>query len=98
MPYVGSDGRVAESRSPWRFSIITDILVGVYDFVALFLRAVFNPPSLEGGGSNTSYGERHQGRSHRSSGGGGAGRTTGGSNIRGLKNLQGSTQAPAGGG
>lgn len=44
--------------------------------------------------THTSYGERHGGRSSSA-----GGRTTGGgSNIRGMKNLQGSTRAPAGGG
>lgn len=47
MPYVGADGKVQEERSPWRFSIITDIIGGIYDFVALFFRAVLNPPQLE---------------------------------------------------
>lgn len=53
MPYVGSDGRVTESRSPWRFSILTDFIGAAYDFVALFFRAILDPPQLQGGSVST---------------------------------------------
>ena len=57
MVYIGPDGRVAERRSPWRFSIITDFFRAIYDFLELFLSALINPPQLDstastaGGGS-----------------------------------------------
>jgi hypothetical protein len=53
MPYVGSDGRVTESRSLWRFSILTDFIGAAYDFVALFFRAILDPPQLQGGSVST---------------------------------------------
>ena len=52
----------------------------------------------------STFADRHQGRSHLGGGGGGGGRSLGsgggttGSNIRGLKNLQGSANAPCGSG
>lgn len=52
MPYVGPDGRITERRSPWRWSIISDFFQGVYDFLALFLVAIINPPQLQGGVSH----------------------------------------------
>mmetsp|Transcript_760 Transcript_760/g.1353 ORF Transcript_760/g.1353 Transcript_760/m.1353 type:complete len:104 (-) Transcript_760:1068-1379(-) len=103
MVYIGSDGNLKDRRSPWRFSIITDFLASIYDFVGIFLHTIFNPPQLEGQ-RTTTYAERNRGRSYRSSGntlgggssGGGRGR---GSNIRGMKNINGgTTNAPAGGG
>ena len=47
MVYIGSDGNVKQKRSPWRVSIITDIFQGIYEFLAIFLRTIFNPPQLE---------------------------------------------------
>ena len=49
MPYIGPDGRVTERRSPWRWSIISDFFQGVYDFLALFVVAMVNPPQLQAG-------------------------------------------------
>lgn len=43
MPYIGPDGRVAERRSPWRLSIISDFFRGVYDFLAIFFSGLLNP-------------------------------------------------------
>lgn len=98
MPYIGPDGRVAERRSPWRLSIISDFFRGVYDFLALFFSGLLNP-MLNGDARRPNYGDRHQGRSRRSGGAGAGGRPLGGvSNIRGIKNLQGSTNDPCGGG
>lgn len=57
MPYVGSNGRVTEKRSPWRFSIITDFFTQVYDFVALFFTAILTPPQLDGGSVSESESE-----------------------------------------
>ena len=94
MPYVGRDGQVTETRPVWRLSLISDIFSGIYDFFALLFGSVLNPPTGDAV-RQASYGERHQGRSHRAPSGG---RAVGDTNIRGIKSLQGSTNAPAGGG
>eukprot|EP00978_Attheya_sp_CCMP212_P008108 scaffold18862_cov55-Attheya_sp.AAC.7 len=87
MVYVGADGNVAERRSPWRFSIVTDFFTGILNFITLFFSAVTNPPDrrLTQGRGRTTYAER-QGVRKPSSGGAklGGGK---GSNIRGVKNL-----------
>mmetsp|Transcript_49465 Transcript_49465/g.139228 ORF Transcript_49465/g.139228 Transcript_49465/m.139228 type:complete len:89 (+) Transcript_49465:162-428(+) len=88
MPYVNRDGTVG-GRKPF-VRLITDFLRGIIDFVALFFGALTNPPQrIE---SRATYGQRNNGRSYAS----GGGRPSGGSNIRGVKNL-GDAQARMGG-
>eukprot|EP00543_Licmophora_paradoxa_P007986 CAMPEP_0202447312 /NCGR_PEP_ID=MMETSP1360-20130828/6054_1 /ASSEMBLY_ACC=CAM_ASM_000848 /TAXON_ID=515479 /ORGANISM="Licmophora paradoxa, Strain CCMP2313" /LENGTH=95 /DNA_ID=CAMNT_0049064335 /DNA_START=14 /DNA_END=301 /DNA_ORIENTATION=- len=95
MPYVGADGRVHEKRSPWRFSIITDIFEAIYNFFALFLRAVVDPPQQLQQDRRFRPSNRERRSTQQSRGGDGGGRK---SNIRGLKNLSGDACVPAGGG
>jgi hypothetical protein len=76
MPYVGRDGTVGGRKSTMR--MITDFFQGIFDFVGLFFGAITNPPQrIE---SQATYGQRNNGRSYRGTG-------SGGSNIRGVKNL-----------
>lgn len=90
MVYVGSDGNVVQKRTIWRFSIITDVLLGTFDIVMLFFRTISNPPSRDRNQSNrTTYVQRQGVRRPR-----GGPR---GSNIRTGTQL-GSTQHPIGGG
>mmetsp|Transcript_14393 Transcript_14393/g.16502 ORF Transcript_14393/g.16502 Transcript_14393/m.16502 type:complete len:90 (+) Transcript_14393:91-360(+) len=89
MPYI-SNGEVRDRRSPWRFSIITDFFQGAYDLVAFFFNSMVNPPQI---GQDNRYGS-HQRADRRSN----DGNSRGGGNIRGVKNLQGSTTAAASGG
>jgi len=49
MVYIGSDGKVNERKKIWRWSLLRDIFYGIYDFVALFLRAVIHPPAVTNG-------------------------------------------------
>lgn len=43
MPYINSDGTVTENRSWLRPSIVSDIIWGVLNFVALFFTTALNP-------------------------------------------------------
>ena len=40
MVYIRGDGNVDNQRSPWRFSIITDFLFGVWNFISLFFASI----------------------------------------------------------
>ena len=96
MSYVSANGTVGGRKSIGRS--ISDFLAGILNFFALIFTSITNPPQrLEGSGT---YGQRNNGRSYRGGGGGstlgGGGR--GGSNIRGVKNLQGNSEARMGGG
>jgi Selenoprotein SelK_SelG len=94
MPYVSADGTVGGRKSVTR--TITDFFRAIFDFVALIFTSITNPPPrLENRGN---YAQRNQGRAYRSgtsSGGRGGGGTR--SNIRGVKNLQGTCDAKMGG-
>lgn len=46
MPFVNSDGRVVESRSNWRLSIISDTLWAILDFFGLFFDTLINPTKV----------------------------------------------------
>lgn len=82
MVYIGSDGKVNERKTIWRWSLLRDIFYGIYDFVALFLGAVIHPPAVSNGrGTTSTYAQRHGGRSHRFN------QSKPGSNIRGVGSL-----------
>eukprot|EP00980_Cylindrotheca_fusiformis_P026456 scaffold16189_cov125-Cylindrotheca_fusiformis.AAC.12 len=89
MPYVARDGTVG-GRKPFT-RMIMDFLQGVVDFVAVFFGSITNPPQrIE---SRSTFGNRNGGSSYRGSA---PGRPSGGSNVRGLRNL-GDAQARMGG-
>ncbi|KAG1696844.1 hypothetical protein DVH05_017754 [Phytophthora capsici] len=89
MTYV-SGGDVVAKRSPWRLSIVTDMIWGVVNFVGLFVTSIFSDPSTATRpNSNISRGSA----SNRGLGGNGGGpRRMGGVNHRGTINM------PMGGG
>jgi len=95
MAYIGGDGTVGGLEQKSIRRKITDFFVGIINFVSLFFSAITNPPSaIESRGS---YAQRNNGNHYRVSGGGG--RTLrGGSNVRGVRNLQGEASAKMGGG
>lgn len=43
MPYVSGDGSVQESRSVFRFSILTDLFWTIINTISLFLGTLINP-------------------------------------------------------
>ena len=45
MPYINSDGSVQESRTWFRFSLVTDIFWGIANTVALFIQTLIDPKS-----------------------------------------------------
>jgi Selenoprotein SelK_SelG len=96
MPYVSADGTVGGRKSILRS--ISDFFAAILDFIGLIFTSITNPPPrLENRGN---YAQRNQGRTYRS--GVNTSRNNGGggtrSNIRGVKNLQGSCDAKMGGG
>jgi hypothetical protein len=94
MAYIGCDGTVGGQEQKSIRRKITDFFVGIINFVSLFFSAITNPPSaIESRGS---YAQRNNGNHYRASGGGG--RTLRGSNVRGVRNLQGEAAAKMGGG
>mmetsp|Transcript_30736 Transcript_30736/g.65915 ORF Transcript_30736/g.65915 Transcript_30736/m.65915 type:complete len:98 (+) Transcript_30736:183-476(+) len=97
MAYIGRDGTVGGQEQKTFRRKITDFFTGIIDFISLFFSAVTNPPSsIE---SRSTYAHRN-GNPYRVSGGGGRalGRGGGGgSNVRGVKNLQGGATAQVGG-
>jgi len=101
MVYIRGDGNVDERRSPWRFSIITDFLNGVWNFIALFFASVSQSTAQLHNGPSSTYAQRQGVRrpNDRSSSGGnrlGGGNATRRTNIRGVRNL-GTACAPSGG-
>ena len=96
MVYVSADGTVGGRKSVTRS--ISDFFAAIFDFIALIFTSITNPPQrLENRGN---YAQRNQGRAYRSGvstnrGSGGGGTM---SNIRGVKNLQGTCDAKMGGG
>jgi len=97
MAYVGRDGPVGGQDQKTIRTRITDFFCGIITFISLFFSAITNPPSaIE---SRANYAQRNNGNPYRVSGGGGRslGRGGGGSNVRGVKNLQGGASAKMGG-
>ena len=98
MAYIGRDGTVGGQEQKTIRKKITDFISGVIGFISLFFSAITNPPSaIESRGS---YAQRNNGNHYRVTGGGG--RTLGrggggGSNVRGVQNLQGGASARMGG-
>jgi Selenoprotein SelK_SelG len=45
MVYISNDGKVAERKKIWRWSLLKDICYGIYDFFAMFLASVIHPPT-----------------------------------------------------
>lgn len=95
--YVAPDGTVGGRKPIIRQ--IKDFIFGIFDFIGLFFSAITNPPQrIE---SQATYAQRNRGQSYRTTGrnnnSGGGGRPLGGSNIRGMKNLQGDCTAKMGG-
>mmetsp|Transcript_22780 Transcript_22780/g.49579 ORF Transcript_22780/g.49579 Transcript_22780/m.49579 type:complete len:101 (-) Transcript_22780:533-835(-) len=100
MTFIGRDGTVGGREQKSVRRKITDFFAGIFDFIALFFSAITNPPSAIDS-SRRNYAQRNNNNAYRVSGGGGRalGRGGGrGSNVRGLKNLQGSADAKMGGG
>jgi hypothetical protein len=91
-----------EQQSPWRLSIVTDLLAGVWNFIVIFFKTMTTPkdriPAIYQRRARTTYAERQGVRrpNNGSDNGNGQG-GGGGANIRGMKNL-GTAQAPCGGG
>jgi len=98
MTYIGRDGTVGGQEQKTIRRKLTDFFAGIINFLSLFFSAITNPPSaIESRGS---YAQRNNGNPYRNSGGGG--RTLGrggggGSNVRGVNNLQGGASAKMGG-
>lgn len=98
MAFIGRDGTVGGREQKTIRRKITDFFAGILDFISLFFSVITNPPSaIE---SSNSYAQRNNGNHFRVSGRGGRslGGGNGGSNIRGVKNLQGAADAKMGGG
>jgi len=99
MVYIGADGNVAQKRTPWRLSIVTDTFIAIFDMIGLLFRSLTNPPDRNAA-RRTNYTER---QASQRLGGDGSGTGSGkrqprkGSNIRNLKNL-GVVDAQCGGG
>jgi len=86
MPYVNSDGTVSDRRTWFRFSLITDALWAVVNFVGLFFDTLVNPtkkitPRRVDGGNGTS---RTSNYTTGGATGEGTTRPPRGSNIKGL--------------
>lgn len=100
MTYIGRDGTVGGQEQKTIGRKITDLFAGIINFISLFFSVITNPPSaIESRGN---YAQRNNNNPYRGSGGGGRalgrGGSGGGSNIRGVKNLQGAADAKMGGG
>ena len=99
MTYIGGDGTVGGQEQKTIRRKISDFFAGIINFISLFFSAITNPPSaIESRGN---YTQRNNGNPYRASGGGGRSLGGGGgrgSNIRGVKNLQGAASAKMGGG
>ncbi|XP_005105508.1 selenoprotein K [Aplysia californica] len=63
MPYISNDGQVLESRSPWRLSVIPEMIWGLINFIVLFFQTLINP-------SKNSKGDRYTSEYRRPGGGG----------------------------
>ena len=98
MTYIGRDGTVGGQEQKTISRRISDFFAGIISFISLFFSAITNPPSaIEGSGN---YAQRNNGRSGnggRSLGRGNYGGNGRGSNVRGVKNLQGNASAKIGG-
>mmetsp|Transcript_452 Transcript_452/g.697 ORF Transcript_452/g.697 Transcript_452/m.697 type:complete len:90 (+) Transcript_452:95-364(+) len=89
MVYIGPDGNVVDRRSPWRLSIIKDILNGFIDVVLIFFRSVTAHPSRLSDHQRTTYAQRQNNQPSANNRG---------SNIRGIGRVKGSATAAMGGG
>mmetsp|Transcript_7812 Transcript_7812/g.11236 ORF Transcript_7812/g.11236 Transcript_7812/m.11236 type:complete len:96 (+) Transcript_7812:83-370(+) len=95
MVYISSDGSVADKRTLWRFSIITDLLKGIWNIFALFFTSFTEKPERR---VENNYRLRTRaGAGSTSSGGSNGQKKRKGSNIRGVRDL-GDAKACAGGG
>lgn len=68
MPYVNSDGSVQESRSWFRFSIITDLFWGIANALALFVKTLVDPKAAIPKGKYVSSGSNSAGQKQLPSG------------------------------
>jgi hypothetical protein len=54
MVYINADGSVSQSRTVWRWSIITDFLWAIFNTIGLFVNTLVNPgapvPQIRRGG------------------------------------------------
>mmetsp|Transcript_27591 Transcript_27591/g.38815 ORF Transcript_27591/g.38815 Transcript_27591/m.38815 type:complete len:97 (+) Transcript_27591:78-368(+) len=96
MVYISSDGSVAEKRTLWRFSIITDLFKGIWSIFALFFTSFTEKPERRVE-NNYRLRTRSGVGSSSSSGGSTEQKRRKGSNIRGVRDL-GDAKACAGGG
>jgi len=95
MVYISPDGSVAQKRTPWRLSIVTDAFMAIFEMIGLLFGSLTNPPDRNAA-RRTNYTERQA--SQRLGGDGSKKRQPQkGSNIRQLKNL-GVVDAKCGGG
>jgi len=92
MAFIGRDGTIGGKEQKTIGRRISDFFAGILGFISLFFSAIANPPSAIESGRGTNYAQRNNNSSYRSGGG------SGGSNIRGVKNLQGKADAKMGGG
>ncbi|XP_059169727.1 selenoprotein K-like isoform X2 [Physella acuta] len=66
MPYISASGQVVDSRSPWRLSIIPDMIWGFINFIILFFQTMINP-------NKTARSDKYTSDYRRPGGGGGGG-------------------------
>lgn len=76
MPYVNSEGRVLDRRSPWRLSIISDCFWAVVDFFWFFINTMINPDSAKRSSRQNRQASRRK-RGDDGGDGGGGGRPSG---------------------
>lgn len=44
MVYISPDGSVAQKRTPWRLSIVTDTFMAIFEMIGLLFGSLTNPP------------------------------------------------------
>ena len=83
MPYIDAHGNRLEKRSPWRLSIVSEIVWGVFNFISFFVMTLFYSPAElqrkpKPGRKNNFGGGSAGGGNHGGGGGGGGGGGDGG--------------------
>jgi len=63
MPYISNSGQLSDSRSPWRLSIIPELIWGLINFIVLFFQTMANP-------NKNAKGEKYTSNYRRPGGGG----------------------------
>jgi len=88
--YISSEGSVLAKRSPWRLSIVNDVIWGILGFFGLFWKTLFPTET-------TTYGVHQPRRAQRAPRGYG-GEDGKGPRVRGMKDLKQNGGDCAGGG